>query len=172
MSKHRLIPFVIDFDQTLIFKDSLIESIKSIRLKIFLNAFKIYLLGGSLELKKFIFNNGLMKYDLKINKKIFSILKKSNRNIIVSAAYQPYLNIFFRMSLSKNRIIGSSILNLKSKSKANYLISRYGFKGFNYIGDSFSDIPVWRSSFQPYTVRRLFIYKFFVPNIKHADEIK
>lgn len=42
--------------------------------------------------------------------------------------------------------------NLKGDAKAAFLTERYGKKGFDYIGDSQADLPVWAASHQAITV--------------------
>jgi phosphoserine phosphatase len=44
-------------------------------------------------------------------------------------------------------------MNLVGAEKAKYLIDRFGKKGFDYIGDSLRDIPVWKSARNAYCVR-------------------
>lgn len=43
--------------------------------------------------------------------------------------------------------------NLSGQTKADYLVSRFGAKGFDYIGDSTADIPVWAVARQAYGIR-------------------
>lgn len=43
--------------------------------------------------------------------------------------------------------------NLSGQAKADYLISRFGPKGFDYIGDSAADIPVWSAARLAYGIR-------------------
>lgn len=43
--------------------------------------------------------------------------------------------------------------NLKGAAKAAFLTERYGAKGFDYIGDSKADVPVWSAAHEATTVR-------------------
>lgn len=43
--------------------------------------------------------------------------------------------------------------NLTGQAKADYLVRRFGAKGFDYIGDSAADLPVWAAARQAYGVR-------------------
>jgi 4-hydroxybenzoate polyprenyltransferase/phosphoserine phosphatase len=43
-------------------------------------------------------------------------------------------------------------LNLKAAAKAAFLADRYGEKGFDYMGDSTADVPVWQAARQAITV--------------------
>ena len=166
---------IIDFDNTLITSDSLFSSFFTLvcKLRFFylLNCFIILIFKGKLDLKKYLFINNLMTYKFNFNQKVINVFK-SNDSMIVSASYDPYLKKVLKKFIKKDKIIGSSSFILKGNKKSIFLINRYGYKNFNYIGDSFSDIPVWRASDQPLTVRRLFFYRFFVPNLKHVDQVK
>ena len=42
--------------------------------------------------------------------------------------------------------------NLKGEAKAAFLVARYGERGFDYIGDSDADLPVWRRARKAITV--------------------
>lgn len=42
--------------------------------------------------------------------------------------------------------------NLKGREKANFLIARFGERGYIYVGDSPADIPVWKSAATAVTV--------------------
>ena len=42
--------------------------------------------------------------------------------------------------------------NLKGRAKAQALIERFGEKGFDYIGDDRSDLPVWEAASRVMTV--------------------
>lgn len=52
-----------------------------------------------------------------------------------------------------DEVIGSSdIRNLKGDEKARFLVDRYGAKGFDYVGDSQADRPVWAAARRAITV--------------------
>ena len=166
---------IIDFDNTLITCDSLFFSFFTLvckrRFFYLFNCFIILIFKGKLDLKKYLFINNLMTYKFTFNQKVINIFK-SNDSMIVSASYDSYLKKVLKKIIKKDKIIGSNSFILKGKKKSIFLINKYGYKNFNYIGDSFSDIPVWRASYQPFTVRRLFFYRLFVPNLKHVDQVK
>lgn len=42
--------------------------------------------------------------------------------------------------------------NLKGEGKATFLVERYGARGFDYVGDSEADVPVWRHARRAVTV--------------------
>nr|WP_254368295.1 UbiA family prenyltransferase [Paracoccus sp. Z118] len=43
--------------------------------------------------------------------------------------------------------------NLRGQAKADYLVARFGESGFDYLGDSAADLPVWKAARQAYGVR-------------------
>lgn len=43
--------------------------------------------------------------------------------------------------------------NLSGNAKADYLVRRFGAKGFDYIGDSAADVPVWAAARKAYGIR-------------------
>jgi 4-hydroxybenzoate polyprenyltransferase len=49
-------------------------------------------------------------------------------------------------------ICSDGIRNLKGAAKAAALVERFGYKGFDYIGNASSDLPVWRAAADAITV--------------------
>ncbi|MFZ0099635.1 MAG: UbiA family prenyltransferase [Gemmobacter sp.] len=43
--------------------------------------------------------------------------------------------------------------NLSGQAKADYLVRRFGAQGFDYIGDSAADVPVWAAARKAYGIR-------------------
>ena len=65
----------------------------------------------------------------------------------VADAIAAHLNIF-------DEAIGSDgVNNLRGAAKAAYLVKRFGRGGYDYMGDSSIDIPVWESARHAYAVR-------------------
>ena len=91
--------------------------------------------------------------------------------MFLSASYDSYLKKALKKIIKKDKIIGSSSFILKGEKKSIFLINKYGYKNFDYIGDSISDIHVWKAARNAYTVKRLGLYKLFVPHLKHIDEL-
>jgi 4-hydroxybenzoate polyprenyltransferase len=48
----------------------------------------------------------------------------------------------------------SATLNLKAGAKRDALVSRYGERGFDYVGNDWPDVPVWRAAAQAHVVSR------------------
>ena len=165
---------IIDFDNTLITCDSLFSSIFTLickrRFFYLFNCFIVLIFKGKLDLKKYLFFNNLMTYKFSFNQKVINVFE-SNESMIVSASYDSYLKKALKKIIKKDKIIGSSSFILKGEKKSIFLINKYGYKNFDYIGDSISDIHVWKAARNAYTVKRLGLYKLFVPHLKHIDEL-
>ena len=165
---------IIDFDNTLITTDSLFYTFYilaiNFRISVLIRCLVILLLKGKLSLKRYMYETNLMILSYNFNSKVLGLFKKNNA-VLVSASYEPFLKKVLRKRINSKKIIGSRSYILKGRRKATFISNNYGYKNFNYIGDSFSDISCWLASYQPYTVRRLYLYKFFVPNLKHINEI-
>ena len=145
---------VVDLDNTLIHTDILYET--------FWDAFSrdwkipiksiFWLAKGKAYLKEKLYNHSNLNVkNLPYNKKVINLIKqykKSKGYIVLATASNhqlakkiaKYLNLFDEVKGSTKK------LNLKDKQKAKYLKSRFGFKNFDYIGDSIVDLPVWKNS--------------------------
>lgn len=161
---------IIDFDKTLIDNDSLYDSIFRLKITTLFKVFVIFLFKGKLALKIFLYKNNLMKYPTYFNHEILIALK-ANNSFVASASYEPYLKTVLLNVLDQKKIYGSVLYNLKGKRKADFLVNKFGYKNFDYIGDSFSDIYVWKAARNSYTVKRLPLYRLFVPNLKSANDL-
>ena len=64
----------------------------------------------------------------------------------VAEKIAKYLNLF-------DEVKGSSEnLNLKGHAKAKFLTTRFGIKNYDYMGDSLSDLPIWKNANKAITV--------------------
>jgi 4-hydroxybenzoate polyprenyltransferase/phosphoserine phosphatase len=64
----------------------------------------------------------------------------------IAVAVAEHLNLFAEVLATDNN------LNLKGTNKRDELLKRYGQQGFDYIGDSKSDIPIFRAARKVYVV--------------------
>ncbi len=148
------IPLCVDLDYTLISTDILIELVVTFVKKNPLNIFLLLLwyIKGKRYLKGRLFEKvNLAVEELPFRKEILSFLisekQKGKKIILITASLNEiakkvnnYLNIFDEVYGSNNHS------NLKGKTKAKFLISRFGIKGFDYLGDSIFDFPLWKTS--------------------------
>ena len=67
----------------------------------------------------------------------------------IASACAAELGLFHEMMASDDSV------NLKGKIKSGQLVSKFGVGGFDYIGDSRADLPVWATAAKKYTVSSL-----------------
>jgi phosphoserine phosphatase len=79
---------------------------------------------------------------------ILAEFRNENREIyLVSASEHKFVCALGMKLFQFDGIIGSSEVNLKGINKAKLLVQKFGTKNFEYIGDSFSDVHVWREAY-------------------------
>jgi len=80
--------------------------------------------------------------------RILTDFRNENRKIyLVSASEHEFVSAIGMKLFQFDGIIGSSKVNLKGITKAKLLVQKFGTKNFEYIGDSFSDLHVWREAY-------------------------
>ena len=153
-SSHKKIPLCVDLDGTLLRTDTLLESIlPALKNNLFLFILiPIWLLKGRAYLKKRISLIGRPKAaSLPFNEQVLDYVKSEKNNgreIILATATDieiameiaNYLGIFSKV------IATDGIINIRAENKKDALVSLYDLKGFDYIGDSKADIPVWQAA--------------------------
>ena len=151
---------VVDLDDTLIKTDMLHEtfwSAFSLDWKIIIKTFcKIF--SCKAKLKKFLYSKSnvevdLLPYNENIIKYIKEFRSKGGKTALVTASNQAvaqkiahYLDIFDEVHGSS----GSN--NLKGENKAKFLSSHYKNSKFIYIGDSYTDLYVWKVAQKAITI--------------------
>jgi 4-hydroxybenzoate polyprenyltransferase len=152
-SPSQAIPLVADLDGTLIATDTLFESALGLirRNPFFLVLFLAWLCRGKAFLKAEIARHfRINATSLPYRKDLLEYLRNeraSGRTIILAtAAHQSVASsVVEHLDLFDDVIASSDTVNLKGKRKSDELVKRFGFRGFDYIGDSRADIPVWLS---------------------------
>jgi 4-hydroxybenzoate polyprenyltransferase len=155
-STRALIPFplVVDLDGTLVQTDLLLESFFVLmrRNPLYLILLPVWLLKGKAYLKEQISLRA--KVDVSVlpyNQKLLDHLKiqraQGRRLVLATASNErmardlaDYLQIFDRTFASSNSI------NLSGRHKRDLLVREFGEKGFDYAGNSRSDLSVWGSA--------------------------
>jgi 4-hydroxybenzoate polyprenyltransferase/phosphoserine phosphatase len=153
-------PLVVDLDGTLLKTDLLFESASRFILTYPFRIFRllIWLLKGKAILKSKLAN--YYQIDpacLPYNSDLVSWLsaqKNEGRTIVLATASHrdlaqkiaDHLNIFDEVIATDDEV------NIKSKIKRDELVMKYGEKGFDYVGNSKCDLPVWRSANNSYIV--------------------
>lgn len=148
------IPLCVDLDGTVIKTDLLYESVllliknkPSVALRL-----PLWLKEGRAYLKRQIASQVELSLDtLPINEEVVAYLraqKEAGRKIILVTASDHLLATKFAEKVGVfDDVIGSDgETNYKGEGKLRKLISLFGEKGFDYVGDSQADIHVWRGA--------------------------
>ena len=147
-------PLCVDLDGSLIHGDLLHEAIFLLLRKNFLTLFlfPLWLMHGKAHFKMQVALRGtpnpkLLPYRLHVLDRLRQE-KKNNRTLVLATAANEvharavakHLGLFDTVEAS------SSTINLNGKTKAQRLVSLYGAGGFDYLGNSRADIPVWEDA--------------------------
>lgn len=154
-SKDIEIPLCVDLDGTLINTDCLHEStllaLKRKPFILFLIPFWL-LTGGIAKVKSEVFKYGAPnpKY-LPYNQQVIDYIKiekeKGRKIILATASLQEIADSIAEYTGLFDEVLGTSLENnLRRGKKLKKLTESYGKKGFDYIGNSFSDLEVWAGS--------------------------
>lgn len=181
IQEEKQIPLCVDLDYTLLTTDVLAEQIVRFVRKNPLNIFKIFwfLLSGKQNLKRKLNERVEISPDeLPFRKETLDFLnaekKKGRKLILITASLyhigrkvNEYLGIFDEVYGSQNDT------NLRGKNKAKFLVETFGEKGFDYLGDSRHDVPIWKRanksfivSNSPTLVRKVAKFKNFGGQIR------
>ena len=154
------IPLVVDLDGTFIKKDLLHEGLKLLLRKNFLYIFSccLWILKGKVYLKNRLFQKVRIDLQtLQINNEVLHFLRKeSNKGrkiILATASLESYAKEIGGFYPFFDEVYGTQRnTNLKGKNKLKLLLQLYGFKKFDYIGNSFSDLVIFQSCRYAYLV--------------------
>jgi 4-hydroxybenzoate polyprenyltransferase/phosphoserine phosphatase len=144
-------PLVVDLDGTLIHTDMLHESainaFHNSPLSIF--NYALWLRKGKANLKKKLaaqahLDSKLLPYNLDLLSWLKEQKSAGRKLILCTASDQKIANsISLYVGLFDEVIASNGEQNLAGKNKAAHLESRFGHKGFDYIGNSKTDLWVW-----------------------------
>jgi 4-hydroxybenzoate polyprenyltransferase len=150
--KNSLIPLVVDLDETLIKSDMLLESANQFVLRHPFNFAKLFyfLFKGKVALKEkltegFSFDPSTLPY----NKKVLDIVaQEKGRGRLIILATASHINIANTIACYLklfDLVIATSTKNTKGLMKLKALRDK-GITHFDYIGDSYSDIPLFEKA--------------------------
>ncbi len=152
-------PLCVDLDGTLVRADSTWETLTHTFFKAFPRFLKITFGAwrGRAWLKHQI-GFPLSAGNLPVNHEVLAFLQREKRAgrkiILVTASDQSVASAIARHFDIFDEAIGSNGKhNLKGTNKAALLIEKFGRGGFDYIGDSSNDIPVWEAARQSLAVQ-------------------
>lgn len=148
------IPLVVDLDHTLINADLLQKSAIGVLKKrpwlIVLFPFWLARGKGYLKyqlVKRFDIDPSSLPYNQITINYIKEHKKRNVKIILATASHQDYASkIAQHLGLFDEVMASNKHFNLSSHNKANKLIARFSYKGFDYIGDHKRDLPVWNAS--------------------------
>ncbi len=159
-SPERLRPLCVDLDGTLLRTDTLYECLFQLLLESPLMIFMIpyWALRGRVRLKEELATRVELRVeDLPYNQKVISFLRKQQmagrKVILVTGAHYKiardvanHLRLFYR-------VYGTDkTCNLVGKAKRKFLTTKFGLGGYDYLGDSRADLPVWTDCHNAYIV--------------------
>ena len=146
------IPLVVDLDGTLIRTDTLHESLLGLMRHhpVALLHLPRWLLHGKAQLKKQVAQRAQINIEtLPLNEELVTWLRDqqaTGRRIVLATGADASIadQIARRVHLFDEVISSDGTLNLAGSNKAIALQERFGTKGFDYVGNSPKDVPVWQ----------------------------
>ena len=149
-------PLCVDLDGTLVATDTtvegLVEVLKPAPWRIF--ALLAALFAGRPALKRYIaervqLDPATLPYREEVLGEMRQARSDGRQVVLITASDQSTANaVGSHVDLIDEAIGTSTDVNLKASQKADFLVDRYGPGGFDYIGDSPADLPVWRAAGQ------------------------
>lgn len=151
------VPLVVDLDGTLCRSDTLHEGLIGLiaRRPMLLLKLPSWLARGRADFKRqvaarSVLDPGLLPYDADVLQLIAQARAEGRQVALVSAAdhrqveaVAAHLGLF---DLAIGTGSPGTDRNLRGKAKAELLVARFGAQGFDYLGDSATDLPVWQAA--------------------------
>jgi len=144
-------PLCVDLDGTLVATDTMGESflglLKTAPWKLF--TLLAVLMSGRPKFKRYLAQNapvdpGTLPYRDEVLDEIRQARQHGRRVLLVTASDQGTADLVAgHLGLFDEAIGSDGESNLKAGRKAEFLASRFGAGGFQYIGDSSADLPIW-----------------------------
>lgn len=153
-------PLVVDLDGTLLRSDLLMETAMAFVRSKPLQVFKMlgWFLKGKAALKEGLaleteIDVSVLPFDAQIIEMI-QAEKASGRMIVLATASHVSLaeRIAEHLQLFDLVLASNANRNLSGNNKRDLLVAHYGEGGFDYIGNSKDDLPIWKVSRQAYVV--------------------
>lgn len=156
----RSVPLCVDLDGTLLRTDTLHESILHLlKEKPWLTlAFPWWLARGKAHFKAQVAERTTIDTThLPYRPEVVDFLRQAKSRgqplYLTTAAHQSIAqSVADDLGIFDGVLASTSEQNLKGQEKARVLTARFGTKGFDYIGDSKADLPVWAASRQAHVV--------------------
>lgn len=161
-TKPGLRPLIVDLDGTLIHSDLLWEAIVLFLKKQFLRfwVLPIWLMQGKAGFKERLAHEvELDPAALPYDKTVLEMIKAARaegRTVVLATGSQRRFaeQIAAHLGLFDQVLATGDGVNLTSHNKARQLCSLFGERGYDYLGNSRADLPVWLACEQPISVTR------------------
>lgn len=155
----RDLPLCVDLDGTLLRSDLLVESALGLikRNPLFLLVFPGWLLRGKAVLKREIAARSPIDFaTLPWDSRVVEHLRneQGRRQLVLCTASDQCLadGVAAELGLFDTVVGSDGARNLAGRNKAEWLVAKYGERGFDYMGNSGSDIAVWARSRRAHVV--------------------
>lgn len=160
MSLDSDIPLCVDMDGTLTERDVLVVGLLSLLIKNPLSIFPLCLalLGGKakfkyragqmivIDPKRLVFNHRLIDFLVSEKERGRHPILVTGNDRRIAEAVAAHVGVFSEVIASEENC------NLVGKTKAEALIKRFGTARFDYVGNSYKDVPVWKHARKAYIV--------------------
>lgn len=150
-------PLVVDLDGTLLRSDILVESaLGYVRCGVvYAISLLFWIFRGKALLKEELANRVPLRVNvLPYNHKVLGFLEEQKKHrpiVLATATHQLYADqIGEHLGLFDRIIATGNGQNVSAHTKRDLLVETYGEKGFDYIGNSMADVPVWKSAQNAY----------------------
>lgn len=150
-------PLIVDLDGSLLRSDSLQEAVAAgLRHPVRLAAASLALAReGKAPMKRVLAADGLDLASAPLNNAVREMVEEraaaGGRVILATGADQTIAEQFaVRVPGLHEILCGDGMVNFTGSAKASLLVDRFGEGGFDYVGNSRADIPVWRRAHDSY----------------------
>ena len=155
------LPLCVDLDGTLIYADLLLIGTWMLLRRTPVQALALpgWLARGKAYLKQNVASvSEIDPAGLAYNPPVLRLLadaKAKGRTLclVTAAAEKNAMAVASFLGVFDNVFASTSTTNLSGKHKASLLVDKFGRGGFDYVGNSFDDLPVWRVSRACFVVR-------------------
>ncbi|HJR75694.1 MAG TPA: UbiA family prenyltransferase [Nitrospiraceae bacterium] len=157
----RRVPLCVDLDGTLIKTDLFWESLLALLKRhpvLGLLRLPFWLLRGRAYLKGELAGRvRLNMATLPYNEAVVDYLRRQRqggRELVLATASHVRLarQVAAHLNLFDGQVLGTEAVNLKGSAKLKALQERFGTRGYDYVGDSRADLPVWSQANQALVV--------------------
>jgi len=160
MNHHKDHPLVVDLDGTLIKTDILMEQVIAFVRE---NPWRILLvfiwfIQGYAKLKYEVYRRTSLNVEnLPLNDSVIKVIKSAKdegRKVVLATAsfLENALEVAKHLNLFDEVLATTINFNLRGRNKAKVLVEKFGEKQFDYVGDSFVDLEVWKHARIAYLV--------------------